>query len=71
MNEKQFTPHRVYARPADRSLAAYKDFILTILAAVNPEATDDHTEEWWREAWQEFWGAAGAGAQRSSEEPEP
>ncbi len=71
MNDQKSTPHRLYVRPADRSLAAYKEFILTILAAVNPDATDDHTEEWWREAWREFWGAADGGGQRGAEEPEP
>ncbi len=53
-------PHKVYARPADRSLAAYKEFILTLLKAVNPDATDDQSEDSWREAWQEFWSAADA-----------
>ncbi len=51
-------PKRFYSRPRDQSLEAYKDFILDMLAALNPEAKDDMTEEEWRQAWQQFWWGA-------------
>ncbi len=51
-------PKRFYSRTRDQSLEAYKDFILDILAALNPEAKDDMTEEEWRQAWQQFWWGA-------------
>jgi len=59
MNEHQQS-RPIYARPVDRSLAAYKDFLLTTLSAVNPDATDDQTEQWWLAAWKEYWSAADA-----------
>ncbi len=68
MNERESIPRRVYARPADRSLQAYKDFILTILAAVSPDAIDDQSEEQWQAAWQKFWNAADNAAPHTSEE---
>ena len=55
---KHSEPRRFYGRPADRSLQAYKDFILGVTLALNPAAKDDMTEEQWRESWQAFWGAA-------------
>ncbi len=66
MSEQESTPRRVYARPADRSLAAYKDFILTILATINPGAADDHNEEWWEEAWREFWASTDAASEQAA-----
>ncbi len=48
-------PKRFYGRPKDQSLQAYKDFILDMLAALNPEANSDMTEDQWRRAWQQFW----------------
>jgi hypothetical protein len=51
-------PRRFYGRPADRSLPAYKDFILGMTLALNPAAKDELTEAQWREAWEEFWAAA-------------
>jgi hypothetical protein len=61
-----FSP--IYARPADRSLAAYKEFITSILAAVNPDAPDDKDDQWWQDAWQEFWRAADAVPQAGREQ---
>jgi hypothetical protein len=55
---KRSEPRRFYGRPADRSLHAYKDFILGITLALNPDAKDEITEDEWRQAWQEFWAAA-------------
>jgi hypothetical protein len=54
---KHSEPRRFYGRPADRSLQAYKDFVLGMTLALNPAAKDDMTEEQWRESWQAFWGA--------------
>lgn len=36
---------RFYARPADRSLQAYKDFIPGMSLALNPNAEHDLTED--------------------------
>jgi hypothetical protein len=49
---------RFYGRPADRSLRAYRDFILGMTLAVNPNAKDDMTEDEWQQAWEEFWAEA-------------
>jgi hypothetical protein len=54
---KHSEPRRFYGRPADRSLQAYKDFVLGMTLALNPAAKDDMTEEQWWESWQAFWGA--------------
>ncbi len=55
-----------FARPKDRSLAAYKRFILGMLEALTgkaPEADDTPEAEWERD-WREFWAKAeDAGAQ--------
>ncbi len=48
-------PKRFYDRPKDQSLQAYKDFILDMLAVLNPAARDELTEDQWRQAWQQFW----------------
>jgi len=50
-----------FFRPADRSLQAYKEFILGITRALDPKAKDEWTEEQWQQAWEEFWTAAGSG----------
>ena len=55
---KRSEPRRFYGRPADRSLQAYKDWILGMTLALNPDAKDEMTEDEWRRAWQEFWAAA-------------
>jgi hypothetical protein len=54
---KRSEPRRFYGRPADRSLQAYKDFILGMTLALT-QAKDEITEDEWRRAWQEFWAAA-------------
>ncbi len=58
MNQEPSPTWRIQARPADRSLAAYKEFILAIPHGLDPDAVDDHTGEWWLEAWREFWSSA-------------
>ncbi len=51
-------PKRFYSRPRDQCLEAYKDLILDMLAALNPEAKDDMTQDQWRQHWQQFWWGA-------------
>jgi hypothetical protein len=55
---KHSEPRRFYGRPANRSLQAYKDFVLGMTLALNPDAKDEMTEDEWRRAWEEFWAAA-------------
>jgi hypothetical protein len=54
---KHSEPRRFYSRPADRSLQAYKDWILGMTLALNPDAKDEITEDEWHRAWQKFWAA--------------
>jgi hypothetical protein len=54
---KHSEPQRFYGRPADRSLQAYKIFVLGMTLALNLAAKDDMTEEQWQESWKAFWGA--------------
>jgi len=58
--EAQFgcKPVLVFAKPADKSLQAYKDFIQGIVRRVNPDAKNDMTEEDWVKGWQEFWSGS-------------
>lgn len=53
-------PRRFYARPADRSFEAYREFILGMTEALGGE--NDVAEEELREAWREFWQKADAAA---------
>ena len=46
-----------FSRPADRSLAAYKAWMLGVLARLG--GTDDMTEAQWEAGWREFWADAG------------
>jgi hypothetical protein len=43
-----------FARPADRSLKAFKGWIQGMAKALSSD-DDDMTEEEWMQAWQEFW----------------
>ncbi len=43
-----------FSRPADRSFAAYKEFLRGMTAALGGE--DNLTEEELRQSWREFWG---------------
>ncbi len=63
MSEQGSTSRRVYARPADRSLAAYKDFLRALMDAINPGAGDGLSEKWWEEAWREFWASPDAASE--------
>ena len=50
---------RVYTRARDKSLQAYKDWLLgTVMAMTGKtrEEADSMTEEEWEAGWREFWG---------------
>jgi hypothetical protein len=47
----EFIPNR----PADKSLAAYRNWIKGIVQKRNPAAKDTMTEEEWETAWRKFW----------------
>lgn len=49
-------PRRFYSRPADESLAAYKEWINGMTVALGGTMEDDITEEEWERSWCEFWG---------------
>lgn len=42
----------------DRSLQAYKNFVLGMLRGIKPDAKDPMTEEQWVEGWKQFWAKA-------------
>ena len=59
MDRKQ--PERTgpfFFRPADRTPESYRDFILSMAKALNPDAQDDLTAEEWRREAEQFWQAA-------------
>ncbi len=45
-----------FSRPADRSLAAFKDWINGMAAALG--ANDEISEAEWQREWQAFWAGA-------------
>ncbi len=49
-------PRRFYARPADRSLAAYKAFLEYMADSLG--IAQDLSEDELRQSWQKFWEAA-------------
>ncbi len=49
-------PHRFYARPADRSLEAYKQFLECMADSLG--IAQDLREDELRRGWQRFWEAA-------------
>ncbi len=49
-------PRRFYARPADRSLAAYKAFLEYMADSLG--IAQDLSEDELRRGWQKFWVAA-------------
>ena len=56
MANKRNTPPQLYlARPADRSVEAYKKWIITLTQKLVPGAPNDVTEEQWAKNCQEFW----------------
>jgi hypothetical protein len=54
--EKRPEPQRFYGRPADRSYSAFKDFILSMAAALGAE--NNLTENELRLGWKHFWGGS-------------
>ena len=49
---------KFYSRPKDRSLQAYKDWIMGVMKRILPDAEDTMTEEKWVESWKKFWSKA-------------
>ncbi len=56
----QSKPRRFYARPANRSFEAYRDFLDFLTASLGGET--DTAEDELREAWRDFWQRADAAA---------
>lgn len=48
-------PDKIYTRPRDQSLEAYKGWIQGLALRLNPNAKDTTTEEEWVEKWKQFW----------------
>jgi hypothetical protein len=48
-------PERSYLRPMDKSLQAYKDWIMAMAKSLNPNAKNTMTEEEWVQRWKKFW----------------
>jgi hypothetical protein len=48
-------PQRLYLRPADKSLAAYKTFILDMQQHLTRNRDDKLSEDEWVAYWKEFW----------------
>jgi ribosomal protein L13E len=48
----------------DRSLQAYKNFVLGILRGIKPDAKDPWTEEEWMEKWKSFWAKGDEAAEK-------
>jgi hypothetical protein len=45
----------VLSKPADNSLAAYKEFVNEFGKSLSDDYQDTLTEAEWKAAWQEFW----------------
>jgi hypothetical protein len=58
--KNQPEPRRFYARPADRSFEAYKEFLGYLTTSLGGE--NDMAEGELREAWLDFWQSADAAA---------
>jgi len=51
------TERRVYTRPVDNTLQAFKHWINETVAALGGEPDEEPiTEQEWRENWESFWG---------------
>jgi hypothetical protein len=48
-------PQLHLTRPVDRSLKAFKSWILGMTQRLNPNAKDDMSEEGYIELWKKFW----------------
>ncbi|MDD4794930.1 MAG: hypothetical protein PHX97_05960 [Dehalococcoidales bacterium] len=54
-SKNQPEPEKLYIRPADKSLAAYKGFILDMQEHLTGNRNDSMSEEEWVDSWREFW----------------
>ena len=57
----------ILGRPVDKTLAAYKEWILGIAEQLTGKRTDDLTPEEWQADWRAFW--AGTDAERHLDLP--
>jgi len=55
-NNNSQNPQKLFIRPADKSLAAYKAFILDMQEHLTGNRDDKLGEEEWVAYWAEFWG---------------
>jgi len=53
--EKKCKPKLVLGRPADKSLQAFKDFILGFCKELGVPDSNNMTEEEWEKGWKKFW----------------
>jgi hypothetical protein len=51
-------PVLVFARPADKSLQAYKNWIQGMVKRINPNAKNDMTDADWERDWKAFWSGS-------------
>ena len=51
-------PDLFFSKPKDKSLQAYKDWIMGVTLQFNPNAKDTKSEEEWIESWKKFWSKA-------------
>ena len=58
----QAEPRRFYARPADRSFEAYKNFLDYMTTSLGGE--QNMTEDELRQAWHDFWQRVDSAASR-------
>jgi sulfur relay (sulfurtransferase) DsrC/TusE family protein len=49
---------RYFTHPKDNTLQAYKDWINSMVTALNPNAKDEMSEQEWEVDWREFWNKA-------------
>lgn len=47
---------KIYGRPVDKSWQAYRDWIVSTVKMLNPNAPNDETAEDWKRMAREFWG---------------
>ena len=52
------TARLIFGRPRDRSVEAYREFVLAQTRALTGKAEDPHTPEKWAEVCKAFWEPA-------------
>ncbi len=55
-----------FGLPRDRSLAAFREWVMRCVGELGGDATDTLTEQQWTEHWQRFWANAGAAEPKQS-----